>query len=59
MIRLKIKVSNDHSALTEHFECEDLLLSLDSTELQEMAQKVIKAFNAPVEEVKVTASMDL
>jgi hypothetical protein len=59
VIRISIKVSNDHQSLTEHFELEEILLSLDSPTVQELSKIVIDKFREPVEDVRIKATMDL
>jgi len=59
MIRITIKVSNDHSSLTEHFETESIALGMDDEQLNSMIEKVTKAFNAPIEEVIVKTRMEV
>ena len=57
MIRVKIKVKNDHRSLTEDFECSELMLSQDSEQLKIWIEKVIKDFGDPVEDVTVKTTM--
>lgn len=57
MIRVKIKVKNDHRSLTEDFECSELMLSQDSEQLKLWIEKVIKDFGDPVEDVTVKTTM--
>lgn len=59
MIRVKIKVKNDHRSLTEDFECSELLLSPDSEQIKIWIEKVTKDFKDPVEEVTVKSTMYL
>lgn len=59
IVRITIKVSNDHCSFSESFERESLILDPDSQNLLEMVRLVKAKFNAPVEEVKVKCSMDL
>jgi len=57
MIRYSIKVSNDHQSLKEVFEADTLLLDALDPALSSQIRGVIDKFNAPVDEVKITASM--
>lgn len=57
MIRVKIKVQNDHRSLTEDFECAELILSPESEQLKLWIDKVIKDFGDPVEDVTVKTTM--
>lgn len=59
MIRVTIKVANDHRSLSESFETEELMLSCESSQLKEWAEKVVKDFGDPVEEVIVKTKMEL
>ncbi|MES2875409.1 MAG: hypothetical protein V4708_16920 [Bacteroidota bacterium] len=59
MIRITVKVSNDHMSMTEHFETEFITLSSDDAQLKSMIEKVIKAFNQPVDEVIVKTKMEV
>jgi len=59
MIRITIKVSNDQVSMTEHFETEFITLSKDDEQLRSMVEKVIKAFNQPVDEVIVKTKMEV
>jgi hypothetical protein len=59
MIRISIKVKNDHCSYTENFESPTLLLDVEDPHLVSMIEKVTKAFNQPVEEVKVKTIMEV
>lgn len=59
VIRVKVTAKNDHCSLTEGFETDDLHLSLDDEQLKAWVEKVLEAFNQPVETVTVKAWMDL
>jgi len=59
MIRLTIKVKNDHCSFTEHFEVSSLLLDPNDVHLKSMIEKTIAGFNQPVDEVKVKTTMDV
>lgn len=59
MIRITIKVKNDHCTYTEHFESETLMLSTEDPHLVSMIEKVTKAFNQPVDEVRIKTSMEV
>jgi hypothetical protein len=59
MIRIKIKVKNDHRHLTEDFEAHELLLSPDSEQIRFWVNKIIEDFKDPVDEVTVKTSMEL
>lgn len=59
MIRITIKVKNDHCTYTEHFESEFLMLSTEDPHLVSMIEKVTKAFNQPVDEVRIKTSMEV
>jgi hypothetical protein len=60
MIKITIKVSNDHSSLTEHFEANELTLSVNDKTLRSMIDKVVQAFEpAPVDTVIVKTSMEV
>jgi hypothetical protein len=58
MIRITIKVSNDQVSMTEHFETTFITLSSDDEQLRSMIDKVVKAFNQPVDEVIVKTKME-
>lgn len=58
-IDISIKVSNDSVSMTEHFETQFITLSSDDAQLKSMIDKVIKAFNQPVEEVIVKTKMEV
>ncbi len=57
MIKITIKVSNDHCSLSEHFESTTLLLDTSDGHLKSMIDSVIDKFNQPVEEVIVKTRM--
>ena len=57
MIKITIKVKNDHCTYTEHFESQTLMLSTEDPHLVSMIEKVTKAFNQPVDEVIVKTHM--
>jgi nitrogen fixation/metabolism regulation signal transduction histidine kinase len=59
MIRITIKVSNDHCHFTEHFETTQISLGTDDEQLTSMIEKVIKSFNQPVEQVIVKTKMEV
>lgn len=59
MIRITIKVSNDHCSYTERFECDTLVLDSQDEHLASMIEKTVKAFNAPVDEVIVKTRMEV
>ena len=59
MIRIKIKVKNDHISLTESFERDTLMLSMDDEDLKSMVAVVLEKFNQPVEEIQVKTVMEL
>lgn len=59
MIRITIKVKNDHCTYTEHFESETLVLSTEDPYLVSMIEKVTKGFNQPVDEVRIRTSMEV
>lgn len=59
MIRITIKVKNDHCSYTENFESPTLLLDTQDPHLVSMIQKVTKAFNQPVDEVVVKTRMEV
>lgn len=59
MIRIKIKVSNDHSSYTEHFEADEIFLSPVDVTLKAMIEKSISSFNQEVDTVKVTTSQEV
>ena len=59
IIRVKIKVKNDHRSITEDFEAAQLLLSDECETIRNWVEKVIKDFNEPVDEVTLKASMVL
>jgi hypothetical protein len=56
-IDISIKVSNDSVSMTEHFETTFITLSSDDEQLRSMIDKVVKAFNQPVDEVIVKTKM--
>jgi hypothetical protein len=57
-IDISIKVSNDSVSMTEHFETTFITLSSDDEQLRSMIDKVVKAFNQPVDEVIVKTKME-
>lgn len=59
MIRISIKVSNDHTSMTEKFETSHLILDTEDEHLKSMIQKVIKSFNQEVDEVIVKTRMEV
>ncbi len=59
MIRITIKVKNDHCTYTEHFESPTLVLDTEDPHLVSMIQKVTTAFNQPVDEVVVKTKMEV
>ena len=59
MIRIKIKVKNDHRSLSEDFECTELFLSPESDQIKDWCEKVIEDFKDPVEEVIVKTTMSM
>jgi len=59
MIKITIKVSNDHCAFTEHFETTQISLGTDDPQLNSMIEKVVAAFNQPVEDVVVKTKMEV
>lgn len=59
MIRIKIKVKNDHISLTESFERDTLVLSMDDEDLKSMVAVVLEKFNQPVEDIQVKTVMEL
>lgn len=58
-IRIKITVKNDHATYNEWFETDDIRLSTEDDQLVSMIEKVTKAFNQPVDEVKIRCSMEV
>ena len=58
-IDISIKVSNDSVSMTEHFETTFITLSQDDEQLKSMIEKVINAFNQPVEQVIVKTKMEV
>lgn len=46
-------------SMTENFETEFITLSSDDAQLKSMIEKVIKAFNQPVDEVIVKTKMEV
>lgn len=59
MIRITIKVKNDHCSFTEHFESETLYLDASDPYLQSMIEKTTKSFNQPIDEVIVKTRMEV
>lgn len=59
LVRIKIKVKNDHRHLTEDFEAHEIVLSQDSEQIRFWINKIIEDFKDPVDEVTVKASMNL
>jgi len=59
MIKLKIKVKNDHCSLTEDFECETITLEMGDPYFKSMVESVIEKFNQPVDEVIVKTRMEV
>ena len=59
LIRVKVKVRNDHRSLTEDFETEDLHLHMDDLQIQNWVQKVLQSFNEPVDTVTIKATVEL
>lgn len=58
-IDITVKVSNDQVSMTEHFETTIITLSHDDEQLKSMIEKVITAFNQPVEQVIVKTKMEV
>lgn len=56
MIRIKIKVKNDHRSLAEDFEAEELNLQVSEEPLRGWIEKVIEDFGDPVDEVSIKTS---
>ncbi len=59
MIRITIKVSNDHCSLVENFEAECVTLSIDDEYFKSMIESVITKFNQPVDDVVVKTRMEV
>lgn len=59
MIRITIKVKNDHCAFSEQFEEDKLLLDPDDPYLQSLIKKVVESFGQPCDEVTVKCKMDI
>lgn len=59
MIRIKVKVKNDHRSLTEDFEADELNLSPSDPIIQKWVEKVLQAFNEPVDEVIIKTHMEI
>ena len=59
MIRIKIKVKNDHRSLSEDFEAHTLELSQESEQIRFWVNKIIEDFKDPVDEVIVKTTMSL
>lgn len=58
MIRITIKVSNDHSSYSEHFEAEELFLSCSDPTLKAMIDSCMTSFGQLVDEVIVKTKME-
>lgn len=59
MIHITVKVSNDHSSYTEHFEADELFLSTKDVSLKAMIDKSISSFNQEVDEVIIKTKMEV
>jgi hypothetical protein len=59
LIRVKVKVKNDHRSLTEDFETDALVLGLDDPQLKGWVEQVLQAFGQPVDTVTIKTSMDI
>lgn len=59
MIKITIKVSNDHCSFTEHFETTQISLGNEDPQLTSMIEKAVSAFNQPVEDVIVKTKMEV
>lgn len=59
MIRITIKVSNDHCSMSEQFEAIELMLSVNDPSLKSMVEQVVQKFNQPVDEVIVKTKMEV
>jgi hypothetical protein len=59
MIRITIKVKNDHCSFTEHFESPTLNLDTNDPHLLSMIEKTQKAFNQPIDEVIIKTKMEV
>lgn len=53
-IRVKIKIRDDHRSLSEDFEADELLLSIDSPQIQSWTKKVMDDFGADHGDLQVT-----
>lgn len=57
-VEVKVKVSNEEKALTQEFLLYEIIaVSHDNGILKDCVEKVIKAFNDQVDDVKVTIKM--
>lgn len=59
MIKITIKVKNDHCSYTENFESSSLVLDPHNEHLRSMIEKTMNAFNQPAEEVIVKTKMEV
>lgn len=59
MIRISIKVKNDHCSFTEHFELTSLNLDVSDPLLLSMIEQTTKSFNQPIDEVIVKTKMEV
>jgi len=59
MIKIKITIKNDHRRMTEDFETDQILLSFDSSQIQEWVKKMMDEFKDPVDDVILKATMTL
>lgn len=57
MIRITIKIKNDHRSLSEDFECDSIQLSRNSEQLHEWIKKMEQEFNQEIDEVIVKAKL--
>lgn len=60
MIRYTIKVKNDQGrSLSEKYEATSLFLSSDDASLQEQVRNLIESFKEPIDQVIISAKMEL
>lgn len=59
LIRVKVKVRNDHRSLTEDFETDELVLSMEDIQMKTWVEKVLASFNEPVDTVTIKTTMEI
>lgn len=59
MIRITIKVSNDHCSLVEHFEETYFFMCAEDPKFKQLVDSVIDKFDQPVDDVVVKARYEV